>query len=379
MLKSEKESNSGYNDLAYFVKRCVFFSFVIAAFIGSIYHVNAQSNENKSPFEFLKVKVDTTFIRSYSGRPHITFDIARRLEAIEIQSPTIETLLLRYEVNSRFNFITSFDYRWLSIAFSLFNFQPADGAQKGSSNTFSLRLNANGRRIWSTNFLQVNEGFHLSNPLAAYPNWNGLIDPYPQRSDMASVTLFSNVSYCFSPERFSYRASLWQLDRQEKSAGSFITGLSTRIGVLLSDTNQTLIPGPLYDQFPSQTRLIEQRISNLSFNFGYIHTFVYKRDWFLTIYLLPGLSFQNGIFRTEDLNYRSYRSEITGSSEFRFVLGHNGDTWFYGLSSHSFAYSGNQRMQLRVNNSYSAFRLFCGYRLKAPARTKAKLLRKIGL
>jgi len=380
LSKSEKESRSAFNDSASFV-RGIYFCILLAAFsLNAKVDLFAQGNEEISRFQFLKVKIDTNYIRSYSSNPHITFDIARRLEAIELQSPIRDTLALRYEVNSRFNVITSFDYRWLSIAFSLFNFQSLDGNKKGSSNTFSLRLNANGRRIWSTNFIQVNEGFHLSNPLTAYPLWNGLSDQYPQRPDMTSVTLFSNISYCFKPEQFSYRASLWQLDRQEKSAGSFITGLSMRVGVLLSDTNQTLVPTSLFDQYPVQTRLVEQRTSNLSFNFGYIHTFVYKRNWFLTIYLLPGLSFQNGIYRTQDLNFRSYQSEITGSSEFRFVLGHNGDTWFYGLSSHSFAYSGNQRMELRVNNSYSAFRIFCGYRFKAPDRTKGpKILRKIGL
>lgn len=319
---------------------------------------------------------DSSYIRSLRNHPHFTFELARRMQSIQIRNPANESQVIRYEPNSLSNFLVSFDYRWLSLSLGLLRLK-VDPA-KGNTSQFSLRASFNGKRIWNTNFLQAFQGFYLANPQQVDPQWTTQAG-YTIRPDIATLTLFSNIDYCFSPERFSYRAALWQLDRQERSAGSFIAGASYRFNLMMSDTSQTLIPPQLLDGFSISNRIIAQRIVNLSFHGGYIHTFVLEKNWFLTLYFLPGISFQGGQYYSEDKLLRNYRSKLTGASEIRIIAGYNGEKWFTGLSSHTLSFSGNKAVNMWVDNQYSWFRLFAGFRLKAVNREKRNFLRKIGL
>ena len=323
---------------------------------------------------------DSNYVRSFRNQPHLTFEFARRRQTIDIRNPNLDTFLLRFEANTQTNFLTSFDYKWLSVSLGLLSFHDADGARKGNSSQFSIRASYNGRRLWNSNFYQSYTGYYLTNPIPAYPNWDPLKDQYPLRPDVKTSTFFSNLYYCFAPDRFSYRAALWQIDRQEKSAGSFLTGVSMRFYSLISDSGITLIPQSQIPLFDSQSLIVNQRVSNFSLNVGYVHTFVYKKSWFLTLYFVPGLSLQNGYYQPQDLQIRSDRSKVTGTSEFRIILGYNGDKWYGGISSYSISYAGSKDIGIWIDNNYNWFRLFWGVRLGVPEkRDSGRLLDKIGL
>jgi hypothetical protein len=323
---------------------------------------------------------DPAYVRSFREQPHLTFEFARRRQKIDIRNPNLDTFLLRYEANTRSNFIATFDYKWLSLSLGLFSFGTTDSDRKGNSTQFSIRGSYNGKRLWNSNFYQSYKGFYLTNPQVAYPLWNPKTDLYPQRPDVKTTTFFSNLYYCFTPDKFSYRAALWQLDRQEKSAGSFLAGAAMRFYSLNSDSGITMIPKSVQGLFDAQFRIIAQRVSNFSLNIGYVHTFVYDKSWFLTLYFVPGLSLQNGYYQPEGLQIRSDRSKVTGTTEFRIIAGYNGDKWYGGLSSYSISFAGSRDIGTWVDNNYNWFRLFVGFRLDAPeGERRFKILEKIGL
>jgi hypothetical protein len=323
---------------------------------------------------------DSLFIRSLRSHPHVTLEFARRIQRLEIRSSSNNLILIRYEPNTRVNMVGSFDYKWLSLSLGLLSFKASETYRKGNTTQFSVRASFSGKRIWNTNFIQLFSGFYLANPDVADKSWNALKDSFPRRPDLNTVTLFSNLHYCFNPSKFSYRAALWQLDRQEKSAGSFIAGLSYRLTLISSDSNQTLIPPSLYPDFKSEYRIINYRQANFTFHGGYIHTFVYRKYWFLTLYFLPGISLESGYYVPEDHQNRFFRSHVTAASEFRFIVGYNGDRWFGGLSSHSISFSGNQNQGISIDNNFNWSRLFVGYRFGAVNRkNKQSLLGRIGL
>ncbi|MEX1190125.1 MAG: DUF4421 family protein [Bacteroidia bacterium] len=323
---------------------------------------------------------DESFIRSFRSNPHFTFEFARRRQVLDIRNSELDTFLLRFEPNTRTNFIASFDYKWLSLSLGLISFPTVNGARKGNSSQFSLRANFNGRRVWNSNFIQLYRGFFLTNPLSVDPDWNPQIDQYPQRSDVHTTTWFSNFYYCFKPERFSYRAAIWQLDRQEKSAGSFLAGASIRYYGLNSDSAYTLIPENAFSLFNADELIVAQRVSNLGFNIGYVHTFVYNKSWFLTLYFVPGLSLQNSVYQAQNQQIVREPTRFVGMSEFRIITGYNGDKWFAGLSSYSISFSGNDRQGIWIDNSYNWFRMFAGFRINGPSSNrKSKLLERIGL
>jgi hypothetical protein len=358
----------------YSEKSLAFFICLIAAFELSSFRASADT------YYDTKESHDSSYVRSFRSQPHLTFEFARRRQKIDIRNPNLDTFLLRYEANTRTNFLVSFDYKWLSLSLGLFSFGASEADRKGNSSQFSLRASYNGARWWNSNFYQSYTGFFLTNPLSSYPNWNPTTDQYPQRPDVKTSTFFSNLYYCFSPTNFSYRAALWQLDRQEKSAGSFLAGASMRFYSLISDSGITLIPPSQIPLFDSQSLIVSQRVSNFSLNVGYVHTFVYQKSWFLTVYFVPGLSLQNGYYQPQGMQIRSDRSKVTGTSEFRIILGYNGDKWYGGISSYSISYAGSKNVGTWIDNNYNWFRLFWGVRLSPPERSNnGGLLDKIGL
>lgn len=346
----------------------LFFFFLLVPFI-------SFAGQNDS----LRVN-ESSYIKSFRSNPHFTFELARRRQVLNLRNADLDTLSFVYEPNTRTNLIFSFDYKWLSISFGLLSLPTADSRLKGNSNQFSLRSNFNGKRILSSVFLQYYEGFYLSNPQAIDPTWNVLTDSFPQRSDVSTSTLFGNIYYLFKPDNFSFRAALWQLDRQERSAGSFLAGASIRFFGFSSDSMRTLVPEQAQALFGSDRLVVAQRVSNVSFNFGYVHTFVYKKAWFFTLYFVPGLSIQNSLYQAENSQIIREPGQVVGMSEFRMILGYNGDKWFGGLSSYSISFASNNRSKVWIENNYNWFRIFAGFRLNAPGpERKAKLLQKIGL
>ena len=343
--------------------RCVKGIFIFLLFISTSFSVSAQTESANA------TKQDSLYVTKFTDRPHLTFELANRSQRIDIRNPDLDTFLLRYQPNTSTNFIASFDYRWLSLSLGLLSLQAGDSYRKGTSSQFSLRASFNGRRLWNTNFIQVYKGYYLTNPLVANPEWNAKTDQYPQRPDLSTVTVFSNLFYCFSPEKFSYRAALWQLDRQEKSAGSFLAGLSLRLHRMDSDTGQSLIPASIAYLFKPENRLIAQSVTNFNINAGYVHTFVVRHSWFLTLYFVPGISIQNSYYLSEDKQIRNQQNKVTGTSEFRFILGYNGNRWYSGISSYSISFSGNRNLGVSVNDNYNWFRLFVGYRLRPVDRS----------
>jgi hypothetical protein len=319
----------------------------------------AQNDSTSSRFK------DPEYITSFGNHPHLTFELAKRSQRIDIRVPDKDTFLLRYEPNTKTNFVASFDYRWLSLSLGLFSIHSGDASRKGDTQQFTFGASFNGKRIWNSNFIQVYKGYYISNPSSVDKQWNPATDLYPQRPDISTATFFSNVYYCFNPQRFSYKAALWQLERQEKSAGSFLAGIALRYQLLLSDTSQTLIPPSVESLFKPENRLIGRSISNVNLNAGYVHTFVYRHSWFLTLYLVPGISIQSSAYLAEDRQVRKETNHVAGSSEFRFILGYNGDRWYSGLSSYSISFSSNREMNVRLDSNYNWFRFFVGYRFNA--------------
>ncbi len=323
---------------------------------------------------------DSVYIKPFSNRPQLTFEFARRTQQFDLVNPANQRQIVSYQPNTRVNFLGTLDYRWLSLSLGIFSFGAAEHKKKGETEQFALRFSINGRRIWNSNVFQLFQGYYLSNPQNNIPNWNSQAEIYPQRPDILTFTWFSNLYYCFSPQRFSYRAALWQLEQQKQSGGSFIAGLSYRFNLISSDESQSMIPSVLSADFQPQNRAVALRQSTFTFHGGYVHSFVNSKDLFLTLYFLPGIAIESGAYLPEDKILRIFNSEGAFATEFRFITGYNGDTWFGGLSLHSIAFAGNRSGELWVNTSMGSVRLFCGYRFREIDRTKTpRFLRAIGL
>jgi len=237
---------------------------------------------------------------------------------------------------------------------------PSQKTRKGQTKTNSFRFSINGRRIaflaQYTNF----HGFYLNNDQFVH-NFLSKLNPLPKRPDMLSSIFQSNVLYYFNHKHFSNPAAIGQYERQIKSGGSFLSGAGVQYYELTADSS--FIPKNFKEKFPNISQI--KAIAGLQtfLTFGYVYSFILRKEWFLTVSASPSLSrFQSKETLFDDTE-RTYW-DMGFRFESRVVVGFNGARFYYGAWHTGFwtnerLLSGNYLDQTMQN-----FRIFCGLRFK---------------
>jgi len=161
----------------------------------------------------------------------------------------------------------------LALSFEL----PNDKSDKyGETNSFSLQLNLMARKYWINFYFQNYKGFYLSNPKNFDNTWTSK-NPYPQRKDIRIYELGFFTYYSFS-DKFSLKAAFQLLERQKKSAGSFMILLSEKFNNLENDNS--LVPAieqSGYDEIRSLSKATFNTI-NLQPGYGYSGRYDYSHS-----------------------------------------------------------------------------------------------------
>jgi hypothetical protein len=284
---------------------------------------------------------------------------------------------LVFKTNNPTSYGLAVDYKWLTFEYtSSFNNTIGD-PRFGQTEAQTFGFGLTGRKFWFRNFFQRFQGYYLENPWYYEPDFDVLNGIYPHRNDVVTSTYFANINYGFNHQRFSNTASLWQIERQKKSAGSFTVGASyARIGF---GADSALIPSFLED-FPNDARITRLSFHLLGINGGYLHTFAIgkKRKWFVSLALIPGLNMQVGNVEVENGNGTVQKSSLGSLTEARIVLGYNGDKWYVTTSGITYNIVNRYAEETPMSNLYSTGRFVVGYRFKM-RETKNDFLKKIGL
>ena len=80
------------------------------------------------------------------------------------------------------------------------------------------------KKIALTSYLNWNKGFYISNPESHQSNWDE--DIYPQRPDVAMLGFGINQKLIFNDKKFSLNGSYNLTQKQLRSAGSVLAGVS---------------------------------------------------------------------------------------------------------------------------------------------------------
>lgn len=148
---------------------------------------------------------------------------------------------------------------------------PASEALKkkyGHSKFRNINVNIRGRILQWGLFYRDYKGFYLANPNKHYPEWNVDSLGYPRSKGLRILETGLDLGFNFN-KNFSLNAAFAQGERQKKSAGSFLMGLSQRLQRVNADT--TFVP-PL--QSGLHHNLDKFKYGNffttlISFGFGY--------------------------------------------------------------------------------------------------------------
>ena len=145
---------------------------------------------------------------------------------------------------------------------------------------------------------------------------------------------------------------------QRKSAGSTILGASFNIFIMNADSS--IVPPEVAPFFHPDLHLRDLNVLSAAVNFGYMYTFVYKKHFFLTLSLVPGININFGDY------FAGLRNEINLNAHFRLnslnAIGYNGRKFFAGLNFLSDSYFSRIKKKLTAEIGRGKIIIFAGYR-----------------
>ena len=310
---------------------------------------------------------DTAYIATYKSNLMLSLVAKAQVVDIAVEPELGEDLT--FSLNGKEQYGLGLDYKWLSVeaTFHVPALSDHDPAL-GSSTSRGLALGFTGRRLWGRGFWNTTQGYYLNDP----ERWTGSAAPLV-REDLENRTFLLSVNYALSKKRrFSQNAALFQMERQKKSAGTAVAGLSAWHTTLSADSS--LLDPALVDTVGLATGFSGLQRLLVGATIGYAHTFAFGHKGFLHAAILPGVVYADQSIRTPAGTLRGQGSAAV--AEVRFGAGFNGDRWFGALTG-TFYYSTTpiaERLSLGTN--YGTVRFVLGIRLGDPG---IKALGKVGL
>jgi hypothetical protein len=242
----------------------------------------------------------------------------------------------------------------LELAFAI----PTDERSRqlyGESDATDLQLNVLGKKWGGDLFYQRYRGFYLEDESVKIAS----NVPYPQRPDITTRNFGVSLNYTFNHNRFSFRSAYNYVERQLRSAGSFL--LFGNLSSFTAAGDSAILGQPYLARFSEDARVQEIRTTSLSVAPGYTYSLIFK-GFFLNGTLAVGPAY----------NWLKY-ADADGPDEFdtkfnlfvaaRLGIGYNGDRFFGGVSVMN--QSTTARLEhAELNSANGIFKMVVGYRFK---------------
>ncbi len=312
---------------------------------------------------------DTAYIATY--RSNLVISVLSRYQFASVDMMDAEDRSLAWSTNGNEQYGFGIDYKWLSaeLTFDVPAFNQYD-ATLGTTTSRSFGLGYTGRRLWIRGFWNDTKGFYLEEPRP----WTGSEEPHV-RPDMRSTTYLVSANYALSGKcRFSQNAALFQMERQKRSAGTFVLGTSIWRNTVAGDSS--LLSRALLDTFDLATGFTAVERTIIAVPFGYTHTFSFWTKGFIHSALLVGPGYLHQVIRPTEGPALTGNS-VAAAVEFKLGAGFNGDRWYAALTTSYYSSSatiGQNGTSLGMN--YGFVRAAVGLRFGPPG---IKLLHKVGL
>lgn len=320
--------------------------------------------------------IDTTYIKTFPDRVAVRIIREVQLVSIDYQQDGLKNL--QFNSNNPTNTGFGIDYKWLSMEYTRTLPWTKVNPLKGESRMQGFGVAASTRKIWFKAFYRENTGFYLENTDVFLPDFKARNEKrFYHRPDIRANTFFSTLNYCFNHRRFSNSSNLYQLEKQRRSAGSFVSGLSFVQNSYTADSS--LLPSASVFNTEGIRQTVALLIVSLGVNIGYIHNFSFgaKRQWFFNIGVIPGIAYQAGS-RTLSNGVENEFSTTGLNSEVRLSAGYNHSRWFSCIGFRYFSVFNEADKTNPISIAYSTGHICLGYRFNSPAN-RPELLKKIGL
>jgi len=224
--------------------------------------------------------LDTMYVRDFSNRPTVRLYVSTKFNSLVVRADDANTDL-RYQPNGHYNIGLGASYRRLTLNIGLpMPFVPSDVEEKGRTRYLDAQATLHTNKRSSNLFLQVFKGYHITSHSLAQVGWTQPTT-YPYRADLVQFNIGISTLRIVDYEHFSYRATFNQDAWQQRTKGSWLYGGYATCYVLSADS--AVIPTALEEDFSGSSALTKGTLADIGPMGGYVHTFVYKRHWFLTL------------------------------------------------------------------------------------------------
>jgi hypothetical protein len=316
---------------------------------------------------------DTAYIATYRSRLVVSTVCKYRFADIDLERADDEGTL-SFSTNSNEQYGFGIDYKWLSaeVTFNVPVLNQYDPSL-GRTDSRNFGLGYTGRRLWIRGFWDRTEGYFMNEA----DRWLGErpgAAPYT-RPDLNSDTYMLSVNYALSlKKRFSQNAAIAQMERQKRSAGTWLAGLSAWRNTVAGDSS--LLSPNLLDTFHFATGFNAVERTIVGATIGYTHTWSFRGKGFVHVAMLYGPGYmQQRITPNEGAVLAGTSTALVG--EMKLGAGFNGDRWYAAITTAYFLSSGTiseNDVSLAMNHGFA--RMAIGLRLGAPG---IRILRKVGL
>lgn len=316
---------------------------------------------------------DTAYIATYRSR--LVISAVSRYQFTDIDLERAENKgTLTYSTNGNEEYGFGLDYKWLSaeVTFNVPVLNQYDPTL-GRTDSRSFGLGYTGRRLWLRGFWDRTEGYYMNEPERWLGERPGAM-PHT-RPDLTSDTYMVSANYALSRKRrFSQNAAIAQMERQKRSAGTWVAGLSGWRSIVAGDSS--LLSPALTDTFQLATGFSGVERTIVGATIGYTHTWSFWGKGFIHAALLYGPGYMHQRITPNE------GAELAGASvallgEMKLGAGFNGDRWYAAMTTAYYLSSGDigeNGVALGMNHGFA--RLTIGLRLGPPG---IKVLRKVGL
>ena len=312
-----------------------------------------------------KSNIDTAYIKDLSHKLSVRILSVNKFTSFDIKDNDVDSLV-SYSPNRNLNLGFGVNYKWfgLWVAFK-FPFINNDDEKYGETKRFDAITSIFLRKLAIDFYLSSYRGFYIENPESYLPDWDESM-PYPQRSDITTTKIGGSCTYAFKYKKYSTKAAFIQTEQQKKSAGSFLLG--GFFSHFRIEGDSSFVPYQLDHIYDPALLFNNVKVFGGGVTFGYAHTFVLWKKFYISFSLVPGVSIQGYQIAYEDGQETKKGSFVAGRFLARIGLGYNSEKSYAGLAASSDSYSGSTGNEQRnsLNYEVGVIRFFYGRRFNFP-------------
>jgi hypothetical protein len=303
---------------------------------------------------------DTAYVKSYRDDLVLSPVVASQSQSVSLARTDQQTL--RFNTNTPVQYGLALDYKWLGIEYtaSLPGMSTVDGT-RGETETRGLGFGYTGRSWWFRNALRTSKGFHVEDPSLVDPDWQEG-DPYPVRPDLRTTVYSASLSHGFNTRRYSHTAALWQMERQKRSAGSWVAGAT--FWYAITEAEGSLVPTYQRELYATPVEVNAVRRWVVGLTGGYTGTISLWGKGFVHAMVLPGIGAQRQRVGATDGQVADLGWTVALTGEVRVGAGYVADRWYASFTAYSFQNTGFITPDVQLGNGLASARLAVGWRFR---------------